>query len=265
MSPILRRGFLVLCLLSAFVAFAGADGQIRGKVVKVRDGDSMEIRSDGQNVRVRVFGVDAPERGQPWSARAKSFTAGLVGNQEVVVEVKDVDRYGRKVGEVVLADGRDLGHELLREGLAWYYRRYANDPSLEKLEADARAAKRGLWSEPHPVPPWKFRSDRRAGDVRKSYCMNHPVQVERIHVPISIKNPDVEQLARAVAAEAGESLTEAVRHSLEERLERMRGSRRAPTTFESIMEISLRCRVLPDRDQRSPDELLGYDERGTFG
>jgi antitoxin VapB len=84
-------------------------------------------------------------------------------------------------------------------------------------------------------------------------------------VPISIKNPDVEQLARAVAAEAGESLTEAVRHALEERLERMRGSRRAPTTFESIMEISRRCRALPDRDRRSADEVLGYDERGTFG
>ena len=84
-------------------------------------------------------------------------------------------------------------------------------------------------------------------------------------MPISIKNADVEQLARAVAAEAGESLTDAVRHALEERLERIRGSRRAPTTFESIMEVSRRCRALPNRDERSPEDVLGYDEDGAFG
>ena len=153
-----------LALLAETGASAPKPGtELAGRVVKVRDGDSMEIRRGGENVRVRVFGVDSPERGQPWSARAKSFTTGLVGNQEVVVAVKDVDRYGRVVGDVKLKDGRDLAHELLREGLAWYYRRYANDPSLEKLEDEARAARRGLWGEPHPVPPWKFRSDRRSG------------------------------------------------------------------------------------------------------
>ena len=84
-------------------------------------------------------------------------------------------------------------------------------------------------------------------------------------MPISIKNTDVEHLARVVAAEAGESLTDAVRHALEERLERIRGSRRAPTNFESIMEVSRRCRALPDYDERAPEEVLGYDEHGTFG
>ena len=84
-------------------------------------------------------------------------------------------------------------------------------------------------------------------------------------MPISIKNPDVEELARAVAAESGETLTDAVRHALEERLERIRGSRTAPTTFQSIMEVSRRCRALPDQDERSPDEVLGYDRDGTLG
>ncbi len=83
-------------------------------------------------------------------------------------------------------------------------------------------------------------------------------------MPITIKNPEVERLARRVAAESGESLTDSIRHSLEERLERLRGSRRAPTTFEMIMEISHRCRELPDLDDRSAEEILGYDSRGTF-
>ena len=135
--------------------------ELRGKVVQVKDGDSMVVRVGDENVGVRTFGVDCPERGMPFSARAKSFTSGLVGNRDVTVVVHDVDRYGRIVGDVKLADGRSLGRELLREGLAWYYRRYANDPDFEKLESDARAAKRGLWSDPNPIPPWKFRADRR--------------------------------------------------------------------------------------------------------
>ena len=136
--------------------------ELHGKVVQVKDGDSMVVRVGDENVGVRTFGVDCPERGMPFSARAKTFTSGLVGNRDVTVVVHDVDRYGRVVGDVKLADGRSLGRELLREGLAWYYRRYANDPDFEKLESDARAAKRGLWSDPNPIPPWKFRADRRA-------------------------------------------------------------------------------------------------------
>ena len=159
---LLRRALFVCMVVLAASAAPAAEHKIHGKVVKVSDGDTIAIRRGGENVRIRLFGIDCPERGQPWSARAKSLTAGLVGNADVTVIVKDTDRYGRTVGDVVLADGRHLSHVLLRAGLAWYYRHYANDPALEKLEDDARAARRGLWSEPHPLAPWKFRSDRRA-------------------------------------------------------------------------------------------------------
>ena len=81
---------------------------------------------------------------------------------------------------------------------------------------------------------------------------------------ISIKNDKAEKLARQVAAEAGESLTEAVIHSLEERLERLKGRRSAPELAETLMAISRRCSSLPDLDTRSADEILGYDEKGTF-
>lgn len=83
-------------------------------------------------------------------------------------------------------------------------------------------------------------------------------------MPITIKNREVEELARAVASETGESLTDAVRHSLEQRLDRVRGSRSAPDTFGAIMEISRRCGSLPDRDTRSAEEILGYDETGAL-
>ncbi len=81
---------------------------------------------------------------------------------------------------------------------------------------------------------------------------------------ISIKNDRAEKLARQVSAETGESLTEAVIHSLEERLERLKGRRSAPDLAETLMAISRRCSALPDLDVRDADEILGYDEQGAF-
>lgn len=82
---------------------------------------------------------------------------------------------------------------------------------------------------------------------------------------ISIKNDRAEKLARQVAAEAGESLTDAIIHSLEERLERLKGRRSAPDLAATLMTISQRCGALPDLDTRTPEEILGYDEKGAFG
>lgn len=162
MLPHRRRVALVAVVLLLLCATAAAASEIRGKVVKVRDGDTVDVLQGTRMVKVRVFGIDTPERGQPFAARAKSFTAELVGNEHVVIEVKDVDRYERVVGTVVLADGRNLGYELVRAGLAWHYARYSRDPELARLEQEARAARRGLWTDARPVPPWKFRSERRA-------------------------------------------------------------------------------------------------------
>jgi antitoxin VapB len=79
---------------------------------------------------------------------------------------------------------------------------------------------------------------------------------------LSIRNPRAEKLARQVAAEVGEGLTEAIIHALEERLERLKGRRATTDVAEEIMKISIRCRALPETDQRSTDEILDYDERG---
>ena len=82
---------------------------------------------------------------------------------------------------------------------------------------------------------------------------------------LNIKNSETERLAHEVALETGESLTEAVTRSLQERLERIRGSRRTPDILEKILEISRRCSSLPDLDSRTPDQILGYDSIGGYG
>jgi endonuclease YncB( thermonuclease family) len=128
------------------------------RVVGVKDGDSIVVVRSGSEQDIRIFGIDAPERGQPWSRRAREALSQRVLGKEVRVNAVTTDRYGRTVGEVY-ADDVCVGCELLREGHAWVYRRYTDSKVLLGLEAEARAARRGLWSLPEAeqVPPWEWR------------------------------------------------------------------------------------------------------------
>ncbi len=128
----------------------------------VVDGDTLKILVNRQEIRVRLYGIDCPERRQPFGKRAKQFASELAFGKTVTLIEHGRDRYGRLVAEVILPDGRSLNRELVRAGLAWWYRRYApDDHELGVLEAEARAAKRGLWSLPDPRPPWEWRRGRR--------------------------------------------------------------------------------------------------------
>ncbi len=136
---------------------------IVGKCVRVFDGDTIEVLVAGRdNIRVRLWGIDCPENAQDFGGRAKDFTADLAGGRFVTVQVRDVDRYGRKVGWVTLPDGRSLNLELVKAGLAWWYRSFAPDAiEIASAEAAARTAGIGLWSGKHPTPPWKWRKARK--------------------------------------------------------------------------------------------------------
>ena len=153
--------WLLLILLPAL----GHAEQFTGKVVGISDGDTLNVLREGKAVKVRLHGIDTPERAQAFGTRAQQFTSELAFGNEVTVVVRDTDRYGRVVGEVRLPepDGRNLNQELVKAGMAWWYKQYApNDTTLAQLEADARAAQRGLWAEAHPVPPWAWRRGERA-------------------------------------------------------------------------------------------------------
>lgn len=150
---------MLWCMLAPLLAFAE---QFRGKVVGIADGDTISVLREGKAVKVRLYGVDAPEKAQPFGTKARQLTGDLVFQRGVTVVVHTTDRYGRLVGEVMLPDGRSLGHELVRAGLAWWYRQYApHDTTLAQLEAEARTAKRGLWADAHPIPPWEWRKGDR--------------------------------------------------------------------------------------------------------
>jgi endonuclease YncB( thermonuclease family) len=128
-----------------------------GKVIGVTDGDTLTVLREGRPERIRLVGIDAPEHGQPFGTRAKQAASALAFGEEVTVRTIGHDRYGRTLGEVVLPDGRLLNHELVRQGFAWWYRHYSSDQRLATLEAEARTARRGLWADPEPIPPWEWR------------------------------------------------------------------------------------------------------------
>jgi endonuclease YncB( thermonuclease family) len=104
-----------------------------------------------------LSGIDCPEKGQAFDKKAKQFTSGLVYGKEVTIHVLSKDRHGRIVADVVLPDGTNVSRELVKAGLAWWYRQYSKDGSLGALEEEARHAKRGLWADLNPIPPWEIR------------------------------------------------------------------------------------------------------------
>lgn len=147
---------------------AGCEAQ-EGQVTQVFDGDSFRLREPGgAEVEVRLFGIDAPERHQPWSNHSRQALHRLVRGQPLRLVTVTEDRYGRIVATAFRAsDGLDINAEMVREGHAWVYRRYTDDPVLIRLEEEARQAGRGLWGLPpaERVPPWQWRrGNRRRGE-----------------------------------------------------------------------------------------------------
>lgn len=170
MKPV--RAFLLLTLLLASVCPAFAQ-TLTGRVIGVSDGDTIKVLTPAkQQIRVRLNGVDAPESRQAYGTRAKQFTSAMVFGKDVSVQTTDTDRYGRTVANVSV-NGLSLNQELVRAGLAWWYKRYApNDATLARLESEARQAKRGLWADANPVAPWDFRHGGKATKVGTSRTPN---------------------------------------------------------------------------------------------
>ena len=127
-------------------------------VISVIDGDTIEVLHNEHPERIRLSGIDCSEKGQAFGNRAKQAASALVFGRDVMLDTHGQDKYGRILADVMVRDGTNVNHELVKEGWCWWYRKYApGDTILEGLESDAREGQRGLWADPHPVPPWEWR------------------------------------------------------------------------------------------------------------
>ena len=152
-------------LLLALIYLTAAD-TLTGKVVRIADGDTVTILVGGNQVRVRLFGIDAPERGQDYSRKSKEALAELVFDKEVRVVVHDKDRYGRTVGDIYIGDLL-VNEKMIKDGWAWNYAHYSKSKHYAELEREAREAKRGLWAGKNPIPPWDYRAQERAAKQKQ--------------------------------------------------------------------------------------------------
>jgi endonuclease YncB( thermonuclease family) len=145
-------------IIGLLATFAHAE-ELTGQVIKVNDGDTLTLRIAGQRpVKVRLAGIDAPEYDQPYGKTARRALAAIVSGRTVRVKTRSRDDYERIVGTVTLS-GQDIEAALVERGAAWVYRRYNRNPRLIELEAQAKAARRGLWALPESqrIPPWEWR------------------------------------------------------------------------------------------------------------
>lgn len=150
-----RRWVAALAILLG-VGVAPAQADFCGRVVSVHDGDTVTILSGGVERRVRLVGIDAPERGQPYGSVARRGLAARIAGRDVQVIERGADSYGRTLARLRIG-GADVNALQVRDGFAWVFRRFESDPALIALEDEARAARRGLWRDPEPVPPWVWR------------------------------------------------------------------------------------------------------------
>jgi endonuclease YncB( thermonuclease family) len=155
---------LTFCLLAALTANAGT---FTGRVVGITDGDTVTVLdSDNVQHKVRLSGIDAPEKKQDFGNRSKESLSELVFSKLVSVETGKQDRYGREVGKIVV-DGVDANLRQVQRGFAWHYKAYMREQSLEDkmlysdAEDDAKAEKLGLWRDKDPIAPWAWRKGKR--------------------------------------------------------------------------------------------------------
>jgi endonuclease YncB( thermonuclease family) len=153
--------FIFILLVSCNPQLSNKNETLKGKVVSVADGDTITILTDGNTrVRIRLYGIDAPERGQDYGTKARQYLNDLCYGKNVRVETKGVDRYNRVLGVVYVAD-LNLNKEMVRQGLAWYYSYYVEDSELEALEQSARRQNLNIWSMKNPVPPYEHRKSKK--------------------------------------------------------------------------------------------------------
>ena len=150
---------LILSLFMMVLSFATA---IKGKVMKVADGDTITIlEENGDKTRVRFYGIDAPEKKQEYGIKSLDVLKKLIDKKYVEIDVKGKDQYGRIVG-IVYCNEMNVNLHMLETGNAWWYKQYSkHNVEFRVAEEKAKLEKLGLWKENNPIPPWIYRKEKR--------------------------------------------------------------------------------------------------------
>ncbi|NCU05103.1 MAG: thermonuclease family protein [Chitinophagaceae bacterium] len=161
MKKYMLRFVLLSFLLLPLLAYAPPPVySLKGKAVRIIDGDTFDLLVGTTTHRIRLAGIDAPEKKQDFSNASKDLLAALCKDQLLTVVVTDVDRNKRKIGEVYTQQKLWINKELISKGMAWHFKQYSSSKELAEAELLARKQKIGLWSVKNPVAPWDWRKRR---------------------------------------------------------------------------------------------------------
>lgn len=168
MNAVVARCLAVpLLLVTPALLFAADKGatipastKVDGKVIGITDGDTVTVLVGTTAYRIRLDGIDAPESSQAFGVKSRAELFSKVFGKSVTVESKGPDKDNFTLG-TILADGKSINLEMVAEGFAWHDKQYSKDKAIAKAEQEARAAKRGLWADENPTPPWEFRRSQK--------------------------------------------------------------------------------------------------------
>jgi len=133
------------------------------KVVGVSDGDTFTgLTADNQQVKCRIYGIDAPEKKQAFGNCSKQTLSDFIFGKQVQIKIQNKDRWQRAIVKVYTPDGKDVSAEMLKTGMAWHYKQYSKDTEYAQLENAARQHKIGLWADKNPVEPWEWRRNKKS-------------------------------------------------------------------------------------------------------
>lgn len=154
---------IAVLFLTAILALPSLASTLRGKVIGVSDGDTITVLdANNQQHKIRLAGIDAPEKSQAFGSRSKQHLSDLIFGKTVIVDWNKTDKYGRTIGKVI-ANSQDANLSQVKAGLAWHYKDYAKEQSTidrneyANAEITARTQRLGLWFDAKPIPPWDFR------------------------------------------------------------------------------------------------------------
>lgn len=174
MLVIRRYVIRILCIL-CLMSFTQTEKQITQtktayKVIGVKDGDTISLLIDGKEQTVRFAHIDCPEKKQPFGTKAKQFVSDACFRTYVTLVINEKNKYDRNkrlIAEVILEDGRNLNKELVKNGLAWHFKKYSDSKEYDQLEKTARKNKIGLWIEPAPIAPWDWRKQKKQTSIMR--------------------------------------------------------------------------------------------------
>ena len=154
----------IVFIISAILCITANADTLKGKVVKVSDGDTITVLDSSKTQhRIRLTGIDAPESKQAFGEKSRQSLASLVAGQTVAVQWESKDRYGRILGKVVTQGNQDANLAQVQRGMAWHYEKFANTRPKKESKAyavaqeEAKAKSLGLWTDKNPIPPWEWR------------------------------------------------------------------------------------------------------------